>query len=472
MNLTPRFYTTCRRVADVVKEAHSSATSSHASNGRLGVTKRTAIKALYVANIGSAPLLVNGVRVPKKTKQYIKLGDVLTIPGHYAIYRPRAARRRQRTIATIPRHTPSATRTSSASSASRTRSGKRASASRTPQKPARTSSCSAQRRASRKELSCRARFTSSVIAPKNLMHRAMRRRSAPACSMWRLMGAPRTFQNGASPERIGPYRRSRRWLSDARRNRRSSPTTFKTSFSHGSIAAVGIAVCGESRVRTSNALLIAATNSPERLKLDSAKRFPTKLHLPTLAERREGHSAHCAAHQCSRLLRRDAAERSDSSTKARRKHSDDRRTKNKVVFHPQNNSFDHRSPPRQNARGRRRGYRSCKKIAFDFLVTADTGTKSRPPIRKRMQFFLQRRCSIDRAASNTWKRLSGLHLTIRTSTQQVVQPAYGWLDLGDLEDVVLLHRRPRGDELAGADSTRSAPSPIDLPSSQSCRSLR
>src|ERR1700722_11854381 len=40
--------------------------------------------ALYVANIGGAPLLVGGVRVPKNTKQHIKRGDVLTIPGHYA----------------------------------------------------------------------------------------------------------------------------------------------------------------------------------------------------------------------------------------------------------------------------------------------------------------------------------------------------------------------------------------------------
>ncbi len=52
------------------------------------------------------------------------------------------------------------------------------------------------------------------------------------------------------------------------------------------------------------------------------------------------------------------------------------------------------------------------------------------------------------------------YTTIRTSTQQVVQPAYGWLDLGDLEDVVL-YTDVREATNSPALIYETAPAPID-----------
>ncbi len=239
--------------------------------------------ALYVANIGGAPLLVNGVRVPKKTKQYIKLGDVLTIPGHYAfIVRERPEK------TTYDCNYPTTHPFGDADVFGIV--GESHAIWKTRERIAHAAEAGTHvlvlgETGVGKELVSRAIHKLSDRAKKPYASRNAATLGAGVFDV-EVDGCAANFPNGASPERIGLIGEAGDgflMLDEIGALSHDLQDKLLTWLDSGG----RYSRCGESRVRTSNALLIAATNSPERLKLDFAKRFPTKLHLPTLAERRE-----------------------------------------------------------------------------------------------------------------------------------------------------------------------------------------
>jgi len=237
---------------------------------------------VYVANIGKAPLLVNGALAKNKVKIPIRVGDVLTMPGFYSfLVGAREANVR------MQGGYPTAHAFGEIDAFGIV--GESAAIWRARDAIAHAARSSTHvlvigETGTGKELASRAIHGLSDRAKRPYVSRNITALSAGIfdAEVW---GCRANFPNAGNPEVVGFVGEARDGMLMLDEIGGLAPELQRKVLTF--LDAGRYKRCGETHERVSLSLVIGATNAPERLLHDFAPRFKTTVRMPSLAERRE-----------------------------------------------------------------------------------------------------------------------------------------------------------------------------------------